>query len=116
VSKAAEWAADPKLQLTLEPHAREEGVREWLDGLSKVPDFVAAFDTRADIPEIFSGAASRKIERMLRKLGGDVVSEHTSYLVDKKSRLIEGQRELARQWGSELSARVRHQLNSVRAS
>jgi len=114
--QAAAWALDPKLHLTLEPRAGGIGVREWLKGLSRAPNFIAAFDTRADVPEIFSGAAGRKIERTLKKLGGEAVSEHTSYLVDKASQLIPGQRELARQWGAELSRRVRQQVDPVHAS
>jgi menaquinone-dependent protoporphyrinogen IX oxidase len=113
--QAAEWAADPKQHLTLESHATGHGVREWLDSFSRVPKFVAAFDTRADIPEIFSGAASRKIERVLTKLGGQVLADRVSFVVDKSSQLKPGQRELAREWGSELSAKLRHQLDSIQA-
>src|SRR4029079_16419907 len=63
---AAKWAADPERDLELEPGADGPGGREWLDRVDELPARSAVFDTRADIPEIFSGSAAKKIEHELR--------------------------------------------------
>lgn len=94
--------------LTLEPHATETGVREWLDGLPKhAHSPAAAFDTRIDVAPLLSGRASRAIDRQLRHHGYRPVAEPESFLVDKQSRLIDGELQRARKWGGRVQAAAR---------
>ena len=75
-------------------------MREWIDGLEKVPALCAAFDTRADIARILSGAASGHIERNLTKRGSSAVFPAASFLVSKESVLDDGELARARAWGA----------------
>jgi flavodoxin-like protein len=101
---AAKWAADPERDLELEPGADGPGVREWLDRVDELPARSAVFDTRADIPEIFSGSAAKKIEHELRRMRSDPLVERHSFLVDKRSHLEAGELQRAEDWGREISA------------
>jgi menaquinone-dependent protoporphyrinogen IX oxidase len=102
--EAEKWAADPAKNLALEPDAPGTGVREWLDQLSSVPPRVAAFDTRADIAEMLSGAASHGIEHQLLELGGMRAVNHESFVVAGNSPVSPGELKRARAWGAELAA------------
>lgn len=104
-AEAAKWAADPARELTIE-HGHESGMREWLENLESAPMAIAAFDTRADIPQLFSGAASHRIERALVRRGGVVLDPAHSFLVDKRSHLLDGELERAFMWGQHLRALV----------
>jgi flavodoxin len=103
-AQAAEWAADPVKELTLEPAAGSSGVREWLDRvmLDGNPRF-ATFSTRVNIPRIFAGDASAAIAKRLRRRGADV-DAHTDFLVDQGSHLVDGEETRAREWATELVA------------
>jgi flavodoxin len=103
-TQAAEWAADPAKELTLEPTAGTTGVREWLDRVMLVgnPRF-ATFSTRVDIPRIFAGDASAAIAKRLRRRGADV-GAHADFLVDQASHLVDGEETRAREWATELVA------------
>jgi menaquinone-dependent protoporphyrinogen IX oxidase len=98
--EARSWANDPTKSLSLEPAAPGTGVREWIDTLEKVPALCAAFDTRADIARILSGAASGHIERELTKRGSRAVFPAASFLVSKESVLDEVELARARAWGA----------------
>lgn len=102
-AEAVTWAADPARGLQLEP-GHESGMSEWLEGLETAPMAIAAFDTRADIPQLFSGAASHSIERSLVKRGGIAIEPARSFLVDKRSHLLDGELERAFIWGQHLHA------------
>jgi hypothetical protein len=105
-AEAAKWAADPERGLELEPGAGGIGVREWLDRVDELPARSAVFDTRADIPEIFSGSAAKRIEHAMRRRRSDPVLERQSFVVDKRSRLESGELERAEEWGREISTKV----------
>jgi hypothetical protein len=77
-------------------------MREWLDDAPLEAELFAAFDTRADMPQIFTGSAASSIDRRLRSKGMARLAEPTSFLVDRENRLEEGEVERARAWGCEL--------------
>lgn len=95
---AAVTARKPDSTVALEPDAESEGLREWLDGLPPSHGKAVAFDTRADGPALLTGRASKGICRKLRLRGFDLVAESESFLVDKESRLEEGEETRAEQW------------------
>jgi hypothetical protein len=80
-AEAAVWSRDPDRDLALEPHALEDGVREWIDTLSPAGTLCAAFDTRADIPKPLSGSAARRIARRLARTGRESVLAPESFRV-----------------------------------
>ncbi len=93
--------------LTLEPGADKcIGVREWIATLGDVTVDVeaAAFDTRVTSPALFTGRASTRIARQLSHHGFSMVVPPESFLVDKGSRLLPGELERARLWGTRLAA------------
>jgi hypothetical protein len=104
-AEAIEWTHDPAKNLQLAPGMHTIGVREWLQKVADVPRF-AAFDTRASIPRIFSGAASHGIARELAKRGGTSMGEPESFLVDSASALADGEVHRAIAWGDTLAAAV----------
>jgi len=110
---AAKWAADPERDLELEPATDGIGVREWLDRVDELPARCAVFDTRADIPEIFSGSAAKKIEHELRRMRSDPMVERRSFLVDKQSHLEAGELERAEEWGREIAAAMHRLVATV---
>jgi menaquinone-dependent protoporphyrinogen IX oxidase len=101
--EARKWSLDPEKSLTLDREAPGTGVREWLDTLARVPAKVAAFDTRADIAELLSGAASRKIEHELVKLGGAAALPNESFLVHGNEPISSEELRRANQWGAQLA-------------
>lgn len=103
-TEAGKWGDDPERRLTLEPDAEGIGVREWLDTCGDLPARFVAFDTRADMPEIFSGSAAARIEKRLKKTGARRLAESHSFLVDKKGSLEPGELDRARDWGRALGA------------
>jgi hypothetical protein len=91
--------------LVVEPGADGPGMREWLDALvARDGGLAAAFDTRIDAPALFTGRASKGIGRRLRRRGYALAANPTSFLVDKKSRLVAGQTDRAETWGAALAA------------
>ena len=98
--EARSWANDPAKNVSLEPAAPGTGVREWIDGLEKVPALCAAFDTRMDIARILSGAASGRIQHELTKRGSSAVLPAASFLVSKETVLEDGELARAREWGA----------------
>jgi hypothetical protein len=105
--EAAKWGDDPERRLTLEPDAEGIGVREWLETCGDVPARFAAFDTRADMTELFSGSAAAAVDKRLRRLGSHRLLAKHSFLVDKDSVLEAGQLDDAREWGRTIGAALR---------
>ena len=103
-SEAARRAEDAARGLELDTSARGIGMREWLDDARLEVELFAAFDTRADMPEIFTGSAAASIDRRLRSEGIARLADPHSFLVDRENRLEEGEVERARAWGRELGA------------
>ena len=105
---AKEAAAKPSADLTMDPDAEGEGLRDWIDHLPAIQSTAAAaFDTRLDAPALLTGRASRAIERRLARHGWcNVVADPESFLVDKQNHLLEGEDHRATQWAKELAESV----------
>jgi hypothetical protein len=101
-SEAARWAEDAARGLELDTSASGIGIREWLEDAPRVVPLFAAFDTRADMPQIFTGSAAASIDRALRSRGVTRLAGPHSFLVDKENRLKKGEVERALAWGREL--------------
>ncbi|TQK20482.1 hypothetical protein FBY40_3018 [Microbacterium sp. SLBN-154] len=103
---AVQWAITDPARHTLEPEGASTGVREWLDGKPAHIRHHAAFDTRADMPRIFTGSAAAAIDRRLLRLGSVHLDEPQSFLVDRDSHLLPGELERARGWGMRIAERI----------
>ena len=102
--KAAVEAADkPDSGLKMEPDALGQGLREWFDSIGHYPARAAAFDTRMQGPAAFTGRASKRVDRLLRAHGFDVVMEPESFLVTKQNQLMAHESARAREWGTKLA-------------
>lgn len=100
---ALDAVTKPDSDLTLDPDAEGPGLRDWFDSLEHVSARrAAAFDTRIDLAAVLTGRASRGIQRRLRKHGYTMVSDPESFLVDKHSKLVDGEAERAVKWGAHL--------------
>jgi len=104
-TEAARWALHDPKHLHLEP-ASDVGVREWLKSMPTWITRHVAFDTRADMPRIFTGSAAAAIDRRLTKMGSLAIDEPRSFLVDKSSRLLPDELDNARAWGADLAAHL----------
>ncbi|GAA4658690.1 flavodoxin family protein [Arthrobacter cryoconiti] len=91
---------DAAKSLALEPSSPGTGVREWMKSLDLVPALCAAFDTRVDMMQILTGAASGHIEHALTKRGSRAVVSPMSFLVSKENILPEIELARAREWGT----------------
>ena len=79
-------------------------MRDWLHDFEHVDGLpAAAFDTRADGHEWFTGAASRGIARRLRHHGYDVIDTASFLVADTEGPLLEGELDRARAWGAQLA-------------
>ena len=102
---AAADKADKDPDLAFEPDADGPGLREWLDTVGPVSAIrAAAFDTRADAPEILTGHASHGIAKRLRRHGFVLVADPESFLVDKHDRLLADEADRAAEWGEAVAA------------
>ncbi len=79
-------------------------MREWLESVSHLHAAAAAFDTRIAMPALFTGRASKAMVRALERKGARLIAPAESFLVDKKSHLLETETERARVWGAELAS------------
>jgi hypothetical protein len=79
------------------------GVREWLGSLSSASKLGAGFDTRVRGPSILTGRASRGITRLMTRIGITVVVPPESFLVDSFSKLVPGEVDRARLWGTRVA-------------
>jgi len=103
---AVEMAQKPEKHLRLEPGANEPGLREWFDEMPEV--FLpasAAFDTRMSGPSFFTGRASHRIGRQLKKHGARLVARPHSFLI-AHDEPAPGQLEVARRWGRALATSI----------
>ncbi|MCK2036778.1 hypothetical protein KZC51_11600 [Microbacterium sp. SSW1-49] len=111
--EAEAWAKDLGKHLTLERESLGPGIREWLQTDPTPAWGYASFDTRVDMPRIFTGSAAATISRQLRKRGIRELVGPESFLVDKDSHLIPGELERARAWGVALARAVASVLPAV---
>ncbi len=100
---AANWASNDRLALQTEPQFDGPGIREWLTEVEPHVARYVAFDTRVDMPRLFTGSAAAAIDRRMTKLGARRQAEPRSFFVDRDSHLEAGERDRARRWGAELA-------------
>jgi flavorubredoxin len=105
-TEAVDAAKKRESDLTVEPEAEGQGVRELLESLGNLDMRAAAFDTRIDAPAALTGRASKKIARKLRQHRCTLVAEPESFLVTKDSHLEPDESARAREWGADLAARL----------
>jgi hypothetical protein len=105
-ASAVEVAEDPEKNLSLDPDACGDGVREWLAAMGDAANGhrAAAFDTRMQGPPAFTGRASKGIAKRLRHHGYDLVADPESFLVTKENELVADEEGHARRWGEQLAA------------
>jgi hypothetical protein len=96
-------AAKPGTKVTVEPDAIGPGLRELLFSIDGTGRAAAAFDTR--IRGRFSGRASKKIGRLLRRRGFEVALAPESFFVTKDNELESSECARAREWGRQLRRR-----------
>lgn len=100
---AAKWVMDDSKELQLEPRFEGPGIREWLKEFEPQVARHVAFDTRVDMPRVFTGSAAAAIDRRMTKLGSHRQAGPMSFFVDRDSHLEPGETDRARRWGSELA-------------
>ncbi|MBW9120815.1 flavodoxin family protein [Microbacterium trichothecenolyticum] len=105
-AEAIVWADNEQKNLHLDDGWSERGIREWLAHTPSPARRFAAFDSRVDMPRIFTGSAAAAIDRRLTKAGGERFAGPMSFLVDRGSRLVDGEVERAHEWGGELGVRI----------
>src|SRR3954463_12229828 len=112
---AEEWGRDEAKHLHFEADPARDGVRELLKSLPRTEAVTAAFDTRADMPEVFSGSAARGIAKRLAKRGLHPIERAQSSLVGKDAALLDGELEHARHLGQSIASAARHGREAVPA-
>lgn len=112
---AEEWGRDEAKGLHFEADPSGDGVRELLKTLPPTKAVTAAFDTRADMPEIFAGSAARGIAKRLAKQGLTPVTRPQSFLVDKAGALLDGELEHAWHLGHSIASAALHGREAVPA-
>jgi CBS domain-containing protein len=80
------------------------GMRDWLGNLGHWNGLAAAFDTRINGVPAFTGRASRRIARLLRRLDHRLVAAPESFLIGSQNTLLDGEAARARRWGMTLGA------------
>jgi hypothetical protein len=106
-AEAAKWAEDPAQDLTLEPDATYEGLREFIGTLHPTDADFVAFDTRVDAPEIFTGSAARAIAKRVAVKGLEPLLPPQSFLVTKEGALLAGEEQRAEDLGRALVGAAR---------
>jgi len=76
---------------------------EWISSLGLSPGLAAAFDTRFDKPKWITGAASKKIVRLLAKQGRSAFGAESFLVSGTAGPLLVGERERAVSWGRSLA-------------
>lgn len=112
---AEEWSRDEAKGLHLEADPAADGVREFLKTLPRTRARTAAFDTRADMPEIFTGSAAHGIAKHLAKWGLHPAEKPQSFLVSKTGTLLDGELEHAWHFGHSIASAMRHGHEAVPA-
>jgi menaquinone-dependent protoporphyrinogen IX oxidase len=101
---AAEAAAKEGSGLRLDPDAGGPGMREWLKDLGHRDGLAAAFDTRINGVGVFTGRASRRMAKLLKRHGYRLAAAPQSFLVGSQNTLLDGEASWARRWGMTLGA------------
>jgi len=101
---AADTAEKPGSGETLEPGATGPGLREWLSEHAAELPAAVAFDTRLKARAIFTGRASRRIDKELRRARVRRPAPPRSFFVTKANTLCPGELQRAGAWGRELAS------------
>ncbi len=99
-------ARNPVGGLKVEDGALGPGLRDWFGSLGLYSARAAAFDTRMSGPAALTGRASRKMSRLLKAHGFEVIAEPESFLVTKQDLLEPDEASRARDWGARLASAV----------
>ncbi|MCU1580669.1 MAG: hypothetical protein QOD27_1537 [Microbacteriaceae bacterium] len=98
--EAERQSTQPARRLRLERDASGMGVREWIESIPAATGLCAAFDTRADVLKLLSGAASTTIDKRLRRKGLRAVMDPESFLVSIQGELNPDESTHAQEWGA----------------
>jgi len=101
---AIQAAAKEGSGLRLDPDAGGPGMRDWLSDLGHRDGLAAAFDTRLNGVPAFTGRASRRIARLLRRLDRRLVGAPPSFLIGSQNTLLDGEAARGRRRGMTLAA------------
>jgi hypothetical protein len=107
---AAQTAGKQGSGLSLDPDADGPGVRGWLTGIEAGQGLAVAFDTRLSGIPALTGRASRGISALLKRRGYRLLAAPESFLVSKRSTLLDGETARARSWGVLLGEAARNAL------
>ena len=102
--RAAQTAAKIRGGLRLDPDAGGPGLQDWLQDIDHRDGLAAAFDTRVSGVGVFTGRASRRIAKLLKRHGYRLVAAPQSFLVCSHNTLLDGEASWARRWGMTLGA------------
>jgi hypothetical protein len=102
--QAARAAAKEGSRLRLDPDADGPGMQDWLQGIGHRDGLAAVFDTRVNGLAVFTGRASRRIARLLKRHGYRLAAAPQSFLVCSHGTLLDGEASWARRWGMTLGA------------
>ncbi len=89
--------------LTMDPDSDGPGLGDWLNAIADGHGAAAAFDTRMEGSPLVTGRASRGISKLLKKHGYHLVTAPESFLVTKRTKLVDGESVRARSWGAALA-------------
>jgi Flavodoxin len=102
--RAAETAAKAGSGLRLDPDAGGPGMQDWLNDLSHRDGLAAVFDTRVNGFAVFTGRASRRIAKQLKRHGYRLVAAPQSFFISSHNTLLDNEASWARRWGMTLGA------------
>jgi Flavodoxin domain len=102
--RAVQTAAKAGSGLRLDPDVGGPGMQDWLQDLAQRDGLAAVFDTRVNGLAVFTGRASRRMARLLKRRGYRLVAAPQSFLVCSHGTLLDGEASWARRWGMTLDA------------
>ena len=111
--QAARTAAKAGGGLRLDPDADGPGMQDWLRDLGHRDGLAAVFDTRVNGFAVFTGRASRRMARLLKRHGYQLVAAPQSFLVCSHGTLLDGEASWARRWGMTLGAASKTYLQNA---
>jgi hypothetical protein len=79
-------------------------MQDWLQDIGHRDGLAAAFDSRVNGVGVFTGRASRRIAKLLKRHGFRLVAAPQSFLVCSHNTLLDGEASWGRRWGMTLGA------------
>lgn len=114
--RAAQTSAKDGSGLRLDADAGGPGMQDWLRDIGHREGLAAAFDTRVNGVGMFTGRASRRIAKLLKRNGYRLVAAPQSFLVCSHNTLLDGEASWARRWGMTLGAVSKTYVRNAPAS